>query len=240
MIKFIRTNVFATIILLTYIFLFIFNSDIAITAFQNSGYYIIEMIQILPVIFLLIVAIEVLIPKEWIINNLGKNSGIKGSFFALIFGSISAGPIYAAFPIVKMLYDKGASIKSIVIILCSWAVVKVPMLANEIKFLGPKFMLIRWVLTVAAIFCMGWIMEKMKVTIEGSDDIKAGLQIKSEYCIGCGKCYRLAPDYFKANDNKAIVLSNLVNEKENLNQIDLDLITEAVVNCPTKAIVYQE
>ena len=40
---------------------------------------------------------------------------------------------------------------SIIIILSSWAVIKIPMLLNEAKFLGAKFMIIRWLLTVIAI-----------------------------------------------------------------------------------------
>jgi hypothetical protein len=39
------------------------------------------------------------------------------------------------------------SISNIVIILSTWAVIKVPMLLNESKFLGTKIMFNRWVLT---------------------------------------------------------------------------------------------
>lgn len=57
-----------------------------------------------------------------------------------------------------LMLKKGASITNIVIILSSWAVIKIPMLANEVKFLGIKFMGIRWVLTVISIFTMGYFM----------------------------------------------------------------------------------
>jgi uncharacterized membrane protein YraQ (UPF0718 family) len=57
--------------------------------------------------------------------------------------------------------NKGASVTNLVIILSSWAVIKVPMLANEAKFLGPQFMAARWVLTVTAILLMGWTMGKI-------------------------------------------------------------------------------
>ena len=56
---------------------------------------------------------------------------------------------------------KGASISNIVVILSAWAVIKVPMLANEAKFLNPKFMVTRWVLTTIAILIMGYLISKI-------------------------------------------------------------------------------
>jgi hypothetical protein len=41
--------------------------------------------------------------------------------------------------------------RNLVIILSAWAVIKVPMLLNELKFLEFEFMAVRWVLTVIAI-----------------------------------------------------------------------------------------
>jgi hypothetical protein len=38
------------------------------------------------------------VPKETIIKLLGKEARTKGVLLAFILGSISAGPIYAAFP----------------------------------------------------------------------------------------------------------------------------------------------
>ncbi|MCK5764148.1 MAG: hypothetical protein KAH05_08515 [Clostridiales bacterium] len=81
----------------------------------------------------------------------------KGYFFSFVIGSISAGPIYASFPIVKLLMKKGVSVGNTVIIISSWAVIKVPMLINEVKFLEFEFMALRWVLTIAAILIMSQI-----------------------------------------------------------------------------------
>lgn len=104
---------------------------------------------------------------------------------------------------------KGASITNIVIILSSWGVIKIPMLANEVKFLGIKFMGIRWVLTVISIFTMGYFMASFvktrdlpKPEMESKERI---LTIKQEYCIGCGVCVKLLPEYYEIRDNKAFV-----------------------------------
>jgi len=157
--KFIKKNKIPIAVAIIYGFLMIFFKEIGLLAFKNSLYYLVEMIQIMPVIFFITASIEVLVAKEMIIKNLGKNSGLLGGVLSLVLGSISAGPIYAAFPIAKMLLSKGASIGNVVIILSSWAVIKVPMLANEIKFLGVSFMVTRWILTVVVIFTMAWIIQ---------------------------------------------------------------------------------
>jgi len=235
LINLIKKNSFKSLTLLTYLSLLFLNREMAFKSIKNSTYYLIEMLQILPVIFLLIVAIEVLIPKKWIVKNLGNNSSFKGSLLALLFGSISAGPIYAAFPIVKMLHSKGASIKNIVIILSSWAVVKIPMLANEVKFLGPKFMLTRWILTVIAILAMATIMDKMTFKISYANKKSSKLEVKSDYCIACGKCYRQAPQFFKSINKKAILVDeNIQIDNEN----DKKLLTEIAKSCPSQAITY--
>ena len=93
--------------------------------------------------------------------------------------------------------DKGASVSNIVIILSSWAVIKVPMLANEAKFLGVTFMSIRWVLTVAAILIIAWLMGKMiskkEMGNDVTDHIKPKVAVNQDYCVGCGICVKMMP-----------------------------------------------
>ncbi|NMB03969.1 MAG: permease [Tissierellia bacterium] len=205
----------------------------ALSSVNNSIYYLIEMIQVLPVIFLLTVVIDALVPKEMIMRGFGENSGIKGNLLALLLGSISAGPIYAAFPISKTLLGKGANISNIVIILSTWAVVKVPMLFNEVKFLGINFMIVRWILTVAAIFAMAYLtaMFVKKTDLPADESVNKMLEIKEEYCIGCGICVNMLPDYYEMENNKAVVRKN----PEGIHV--LKAINESINKCPAKAIV---
>ena len=146
-----RENLFAILVAVAYIALFILRPNMGTASLKNSAYYIKEMLMIMPVVFILTALLDLWVPKDKIIKYLGKDAKVKGIIFSLILGSISAGPVYAAFPLCVMLHKKGASIRNVVIILSAWAVIKVPMLLNEVKFLGFEFMAIRWVLTVAAI-----------------------------------------------------------------------------------------
>lgn len=234
MIERIRKNLFLVGVIIIYLLLFIINSEKAILSVNNSGYYLKEMLIIMPVVFLLTSLIEAWVPKDMIISALGEESGLKGSFISLALGSLSAGPIYAAFPVCKMLLQKGASISNIVVILSSWAVIKIPMLANEAKFLGPKFMMIRWVLTTIAIIFMGYIIGKLvnkdDIPLEEDNLPGDGIEVNRQACIGCGICVDVAPNYFKLENRKAIPLTNKI---ENKNDKE---INSAVKECPVNAI----
>lgn len=237
MIKMIKNNKMIFLVAIIYISLLAAAPDKALKSLNNSMYYLVEMLQILPVIFLLTVVIEVLVPKEAIIQKFGENSGIKGNLLSLLLGSISAGPIYAAFPIGKTLLKKGASITNIVIILSSWAVVKIPMLANEVKFLGFKFMAVRWVLTVISIFVMAYlvmgIVKRKDMPKEEEASEAETLKIKQEYCVGCGICAKKFPEHFGINGNKAFVKRIPQGEEEAAKA------AESVEKCPAHAIAFK-
>ncbi|NCB44804.1 MAG: permease [Clostridia bacterium] len=230
----IKKNKLLLLVALAYIAVLIISPEKAMKSVGNSVYYLIEMLQVLPVIFLLTVVIEALIPKEMIMRGFGEKSGFKGNLLALLLGSISAGPIYAAFPISKTLLGKGASISNIVIILSAWAVIKVPMLANEAKFLGVNFMIVRWVLTVTAIFIMayitGMLVKKKDLPID-SNRTKT-LEIRENYCIGCGLCVKMLPEYYEMNNNKAVVLKAPEGNEA------FQTIQESIEKCPSKAIIF--
>lgn len=234
-----KNNKLLIAVFFAYIVLLIVAPELLLIAADNSVYYLIEMIQILPVVFLLTIIIDVMVPKNVIMKGLGKESGFKGYLFALLLGSLSAGPIYAAFPISKILFKKGASVPNIVIILSAWAVVKVPMLANEAKFLGVKFMIVRWILTVVAIFIMAFITglfvkkkDLPKANIPNIDnDSNQKISINTEYCIGCGVCASLLPDYYKIEGAKAIVLSHIKSEEDRIKNL------EVIDKCPANAIL---
>lgn len=233
-----KKNKLLVLVALVYMGLFIVMPEKASLAIKNSVYYLIEMFEVLPVIFLLTVVIEAMIPKEWIIKHFGEKSGFLGNILSLILGSISAGPIYAAFPISKMLLTKGASVPNIVIILSSWAVIKIPMLANEVKFLGVSFMGVRWVLTVIAILVMAWLTGKLinrkELLVSITDKTKPKVGVNLDYCIGCGICVKMLPEVYEMIDQKAFI------RLEQVIPGNMVLIHKTVEKCPTQAISINE
>lgn len=228
-----KENLFILLIAAAYIAMFIINQNMGIASIKNSFYYIKEMIMIMPVIFVLTALLDLWVPKEKIMKYLGKEAKVKGVVLSLALGSISAGPIYAAFPLCVMLHKKGASVRNLVIILSAWAVIKVPMLLNELKFLGFKFMAVRWVLTVIAIVVFSWITAK----IVKDDDLpqlnanQSGPSINKSACMGCSLCTKSYPELFEMQNKKASL-------KEISEDIDQEKLMKAVNACPVKAISF--
>ena len=207
--SFFKRNVLFTIGVTLYLGVALFKSALFLETLRYSLIYFKELFEILPLIVLIATVIDAWIPTSFIIEKMGKESGPSGAVFAYIVGSISAGPIYASFPIVKLLMEKGASVSNAVIIISSWAVIKVPMLINEVKFLGFRYMAIRWVLTIIAIYIMGriigrWVRKEEILTHAGAPDA-ALIAIEPAGCIGCGLCVKLAPQDFAMMDGKGTV-----------------------------------
>ena len=233
-IKKIKENLFLSIVALAYIIMFIAKPAMGIESVKSSGYYIKEMLMIMPVIFILTALLDMWVPKEKILRYLGKEAKTKGILLSFVVGSISAGPVYAAFPMCVMLHKKGASIRNIVIILSSWAVIKVPMLLNEAKFLGLKFMALRWVLTVIVIIIFSWLTAKIikDQDIPGEVLTRAGLHINRDACMGCTLCAKSYPELFEIENKRALVKPQ--------EALDMDKLENAIRACPVKAISYNE
>ena len=232
-ISIIKKNKILSFSVLGYLLLLIFRSELIFKALSKSTYYFLEMLQILPAVFVLTALIQTWVPTRTIIKHFGSGSGLKGKFVSLAIGSLSAGPIYAAFPVCQMLLNKGATIGNIVIILSSWAVVKVPMLLNEIKFMGFRYMIMRWIFTIITIIIMAYIIERVT---KSADLPKNNVQnnhlpiVQAEICVGCGICTKLCPEVFVLENKKAKIIStnNLADYQEK--------IKKAVEACPVMSI----
>lgn len=154
---------------LVFIALFIFAPDLATRSSKVTWEYFLEMVFILPPVFILMGLMEVWLPKDKIQKWLGNDSGIRGGIFSLALGTLPTGPLYVAFPLAASLLHKGASITNVVIFLGSWAALKIPQLMVEVKFLGWSFAITRFVLTTIALLFMGLF---MKATLKRFPDKK--------------------------------------------------------------------
>ena len=125
----------------------------------TSWNFFLEMIMILPAVMVLLGLFAVFVPNETVVRYLGKTSGLKGIFLAIIIGALPTGPLYVAFPMAAVLLKKGAKVSNIIIFLSAWACIKIPQEMVEIQFLGIKFMITRLVLTVVFVVIMAFIIE---------------------------------------------------------------------------------
>ena len=104
------------------------------------------------------------------------------------------------------------------------------------KFLGMNFMMVRWVLTVIAILVManitGIIVKKKDLPAAAKDT--GTLAIQKDYCIGCGLCAKMLPEYYEMHNNKAEIIKTPEGDEA------LQAIQASVEKCPAKAIVFNK
>jgi ferredoxin len=107
---------------------------------------------------------------------------------------------------------------------------------NEAKFLGPKFMAIRWALTVLAIIIFSWISAKIirDEDLPGEMLAKPGLHINKDACMGCTLCAKNYPTLFIMQGKKAVVKAY---DKQAL---DYEKLQSVIKACPVHAIEYSE
>jgi len=120
-----------------------------------------QIFLIMPPILILMGLMQVWIPKEWIQKYIGSQSRVKGKFLCILFGKLPTGPMYIFLPLSASLLKQGASVSNIIILLGIMSSEKIPQMLVEINFLGLRFTLTRFILTVIAVVIMGEMIEML-------------------------------------------------------------------------------
>lgn len=120
---------------------------------------LLQMICVLPPIMLLLGLLDIWVPRETMIKFMGKDSGIKGVFLAILFGSVAAGPLYAAFPITEIFIKKGVKFSNVMIFIGAWCTTKIPTLIFELSALGVRYTFIRMLVNLPFIIIIGYFIE---------------------------------------------------------------------------------
>lgn len=121
---------------------------------ENIGILLLKILQILKslilvfvIIFALFIIVNLFIKNSFLLKHMGKNSGIGGWFFSIIAGILSAGPIYAWYPLLSDLQDKGVRTAFIVTFLYNRAI-KLPLIPLLIAYFSLKFAIVLLVVMV--------------------------------------------------------------------------------------------
>lgn len=134
--------------------------------------YLVEMLLFIPPIFVLVGLLDVWVPRQIVEKNMGPNSGVRGVIISILVATAAADPLYAGFPVADALLKKGCRLANAVIFLGTWAVIKIPMLMAEIKFVCLPFALLRLALTLPAIIGTGYLMEMILKPRAGIGSVK--------------------------------------------------------------------
>lgn len=146
------------------IILFIVNRELGMSSFLKTKNSLIEMLKVVPPIFILLGLMDVWVERDTLMKLMGKGSGLIGMTVSFLLGSVAAGPLYAAFPIAGILIKKGAKLSNIFIFIGAWSTTKIPLLLFEASSLGLKFTLVRLGLNIIGIGLIAFLSEKLLKT----------------------------------------------------------------------------
>jgi uncharacterized membrane protein YraQ (UPF0718 family) len=141
--------------------LLVIKPDLGWQALQITGTNVLEMLSVIPPIFLLLGLLDVWVNRETMIALMGEKSGFKGMLIAFLLGSAAAGPLYAAFPIAGVLLKKGSKLSNVLIFIGAWSTTKIPLLLFETSSMGLKFTVTRLILDLFGIIAIAYISESM-------------------------------------------------------------------------------
>jgi uncharacterized membrane protein YraQ (UPF0718 family) len=154
-----RYKVFLLLILVNVIIGFIM-PGIGLKSISITKQNFMEMISVIPPIFILLGLLDVWVDRATMMKYTGKGSGLKGVLIVFILGSAAAGPLYAAFPVAGVMLKKGSSLFNVFIFIGAWSTTKIPMLTFEAANLGFAFTLTRLALSIIGIIVIATITQK--------------------------------------------------------------------------------
>ncbi len=134
--------------------------EIGKSSFALTKDNFLEMLSVLPPIFILLGLLDVWVERETMMKYMGENSGIKGGLIAFVMGSAAAGPLYAAFPIAGILLKKGVKLTNVFIFIGAWSTTKIPLILFEASSLGWRYTLLRLACNVIGIALIAFVLEK--------------------------------------------------------------------------------
>lgn len=149
------------ILLTVYLVLFFADRTLYTQSSAKTVNSLVEMIQVLPPVFILLGLLDVWVKRETMVKAMGKGSGIKGVLLGFFLGSAAAGPLYAAFPVALTLLKKGSSMRNVLIMIGAWSTTKIPLLMFEAASMGLAFTLTRFFLNLIGIFGIAWVIEAL-------------------------------------------------------------------------------
>lgn len=148
---------------------------------EISKQNVIEMLLVIPPIFVLLGLLDVWVDRTIMVKFMGKGSGIKGVLIAFLLGSAAAGPLYAAFPVAGVMMKKGSSLFNIFIFIGAWSTTKIPMLTFEAASLGLTFTLLRLGLSIVGILIIAFVTEKILSETHKEEIFRINQKVENEY-----------------------------------------------------------
>jgi uncharacterized membrane protein YraQ (UPF0718 family) len=147
---------FPAILIGIYGILLVFSPQKASTALRHSANIFLNLAGPLTLVFALMTAVNLFLDPARITRFLGKDAGLKGVAFSAAAGTISTGPIYAWYPLLGELRQKGARNSLLVIFLGNRAV-KPLLLPVMVTYFGWLYVLVLTLFMVTGSVAAGYL-----------------------------------------------------------------------------------
>jgi uncharacterized membrane protein YraQ (UPF0718 family) len=148
--------VFSLSVLGLYLALWHVAPEKTIVALRSSAGILSHVLLPLGMVFLIMIGLNVFLKPPDLAKLLGKGTAIPRYLFSAAAGIISAGPIYAWYPILKDLREKGAKHSLVAVFLVNRAV-KPFLLPMMISLFGWTYVLALTFLTIAGSLFVGFV-----------------------------------------------------------------------------------
>jgi len=161
---------FLSLVLTGFVVLFLVNSEKGVAALTKS----LSILQILVPIFAVVIFLMALIgyftQGKSKLENLAKQRGLKGWFWALFIGLLSHGPMYAWYPMLDSLRKQGLRDGYITTFFYARAV-KLPLLPLMVDYFGLIFTVVLTLYIIIGSLVQGWLVERLEANGEVSRSI---------------------------------------------------------------------
>ena len=151
-----RNLIFPGCVLVIYGIVFLINPAGAAKAFSSSTGILRNLMIPLGLVFTLMFFMNLLLKPVHIVRFLGQGSGSRGVTLSAAAGIISMGPIYAWYPLLRELRQKGAANSLIAVFLGNRAV-KPFLLPIMISYFGWVYVVLLTLFTIAGSLAVGYL-----------------------------------------------------------------------------------
>jgi len=150
---------FLIIVVFTFLLVLLFNPGKAILAFSDFFTILSKVLPLLMIVFLAMIAVNMFLTEEKIKKHIGKETGIKGMFYATIAGILVSGPPYVLYPMLGELKEKGVNNFYLAIFLYNRNV-KIPFIPALIFYFGPIYTIVLSFYIILFSFLNGFIVSR--------------------------------------------------------------------------------
>jgi len=134
--------------------------DLAARALDHAWQALRNMLPVLALVFVLLFVFDLLLSPSRIAQWLGRPGGMRSWLIALATGILSAGPIYAWYPLLAELRGKGMRASAAAVFLYARAI-KLPLLPLMVHYFGTTYSVVLSLYLAAFALLSGFIVERI-------------------------------------------------------------------------------